>query len=228
MTRKKKEHLCKTCGETDPNKFRTFRKEACRACENKKSLEYQKDNKETLREYNKKYLENYRKDNLENLKEYHKNYYQANKEKNREDRKAYMKTYRRNNADSVREYHKKYSREKKQKDPGFKYMSDLRVRQNRVLKGVISTTEGLGCNTQELKDHLESLFTEGMTHENHGKGPGKWNIDHIDPISLHDKDENGEWCTKSERNKKLMHYTNMQPLWEEDNLKKSNKVLDLY
>ena len=53
-----------------------------------------------------------------------------------------------------------------------------------------------------------------MTFENHGFGEGKWNIDHIIPISL-------------AQNKndiiKLNHYTNLQPLWWKDNLSKGNK-----
>lgn len=115
-------------------------------------------------------------------------------------------------------------KERRDVDPSFKIITSLRVRQGQVIKGRISTTKGLGCSRQELLNHLESQFTEGMSFGNYGKGDGKWNLDHIDPISLHDKDENGEWCTKSERNKKLMHYTNLQPMWEEDNIKKGNKI----
>ena len=45
---------------------------------------------------------------------------------------------------------------------------------------------------------------------------GEWHIDHIIPISLA-KDEN--------EMVKLNHYTNLQPLWEIDNLMKSNKII---
>jgi hypothetical protein len=41
-----------------------------------------------------------------------------------------------------------------------------------------------------------------------------WHLDHIVPIST----------AKSEEDvKQLSHYSNIQPLWAEDNLKKSNK-----
>jgi hypothetical protein len=41
----------------------------------------------------------------------------------------------------------------------------------------------LGYTPDELKTHLESLFTEGMTWGNYGD----WHIDHIKPVSRFDK-----------------------------------------
>ena len=43
-----------------------------------------------------------------------------------------------------------------------------------------------------------------------------WHIDHIVPLS-NAKTEDDFY--------KLCHYTNLQPLWSLDNLKKSNKIL---
>lgn len=69
-----------------------------------------------------------------------------------------------------------------------------------------------GCSPEFLKEHLERQFVEGMTWENRNE----WHIDHIIPLSsAKTEDELYELC----------HYTNLQPLWAEDNLKKSNKVL---
>jgi hypothetical protein len=51
-----------------------------------------------------------------------------------------------------------------------------------------------------------------MTWDNHGE----WHIDHIIPISSGKTEDEVL---------KLCHYTNLQPLWKEDNLKKSDKIL---
>ena len=114
-----------------------------------------------------------------------------------------------------------YKNERYEKDPAYRFVESLRARQRAVILGKTSTTGGLGCTSEELRDHLASLFQEGMTLENHGE----WHIDHILPLASHDKDSEGNWCTKSDYNRKLIHYTNLQPLWAEDNLKKSNKLL---
>jgi len=119
----------------------------------------------------------------------------------------------------------KYYSNRKKKDPAFKFIVDLRTRQGKVLKGKASTTAGLGCNSQELCDYLSGLFQPGMTFDNHGRGEGCWHMDHIIPLSSHEKDSNGDWDSESQYNKQLIHYTNLQPLWEQENLDKSNKII---
>ena len=57
---------------------------------------------------------------------------------------------------------------------------------------------------------VESKFKQGMTWQNHGK----WHIDHIVPLYKFDP-------TKYEDIKKANHYSNLQPLWAEENLKKN-------
>jgi hypothetical protein len=69
----------------------------------------------------------------------------------------------------------------------------------------------LGEEWLVIKEYFESKFTEGMSWENYGK----WRIDHILPIST---------ATCEEDVIRLNHYTNLQPLWEEDNLRKSDKM----
>ena len=72
-----------------------------------------------------------------------------------------------------------------------------------------STAELLGCNKNELASHLETQFTEGMSWDNYGK----WHIDHIKPIVSFD-------LTDPRQQKECFNYTNLQPLWAEDNLRK--------
>jgi hypothetical protein len=79
-----------------------------------------------------------------------------------------------------------------------------------------SAVQDLGCTIPELKFHLESLFQDGMTWENHGKYG--WHIDHIFPLARVD------W-NNEEQIKKVCHYTNLQPLWAKDNLQKGAKII---
>jgi hypothetical protein len=52
-----------------------------------------------------------------------------------------------------------------------------------------------------------------MSLDNHGK----WHLDHIIPLAT---------ATTEEDVIRLNHYTNFQPLWADDNLKKSNKIIE--
>jgi hypothetical protein len=69
----------------------------------------------------------------------------------------------------------------------------------------------VGYSHNELRDHLESLFSDGMTWENYGK---EWGVDHIKPIA---KFEIGESPAV------INALSNLRPLWKIDNLKKKDK-----
>jgi hypothetical protein len=215
----------------------------CKSCEKeyyyenqKKILErtnkYKKDNKEKIKEYRKKYNKNnkekiikYRENNKEKLNEYLKKYYKNNKEKHKE----YRKEYYENNKEKLNEYNKEYrinnkeklneyKTNKKQTNPLFKLRINISglIYQSIKKKGFTKRSQTykiLGCTYEEFKIHLENQFTKGMNWENQGE----WHLDHIYPVSLA-KDE--------EELYKLNHYTNFQPLWAEDNLKKGNKVIE--
>lgn len=73
----------------------------------------------------------------------------------------------------------------------------------------------IGCDLETLKAHIEAQFQPGMSWENQGRGSNKWHIDHIIPLDS---------ANNEQELYKLCHYTNLQPLWEVDNLKKSNKI----
>lgn len=104
-------------------------------------------------------------------------------------------------------------------NPSFRMSVNLRCRIRDALKGKNkskSTMELLGCSFEELKVHLESKFSEGMTWENY-KYDG-WHIDHIIPCASFD-------LSKEEDVKKCFHWTNLQPLWRKDNISKGCKIL---
>jgi len=89
---------------------------------------------------------------------------------------------------------------------------------NNALKGCYKakcTIKLIGCDVKELKSHLEKQFTDGMNWENYGK----WHIDHIIPCASFD-------LTDPQQQKKYFHYSNLQPLWAVDNIRKSDKVVD--
>lgn len=87
---------------------------------------------------------------------------------------------------------------------------------SRAMKGKYKkskrTEEILGCTIPEFFNYIQFLFTEGMTLEKVGS---EIHIDHIIPISL---------AKTEEEVIKLCHYTNLQPMWKLDNIKKSNKL----
>jgi|LakMenEpi03Aug12_release.lakeMendotaPanAssembly.Ray.scaffolds.fasta_scaffold30708_16 hypothetical protein len=103
-------------------------------------------------------------------------------------------------------------------DPSYKLKVNLRRRISFYLKSknIIKTNttfDIIGCSPEFLKEHIEKQFTEGMSWDLLGK---HIHIDHIIPLSSA-KNENELY--------ELCRYTNLQPLWAEDNLKKSNKIL---
>jgi hypothetical protein len=86
-------------------------------------------------------------------------------------------------------------------------------RNDPTLKKAGSAVDCLGCTLAFLQEYLEERFSEEMTWDNYGE----WEIDHIFPLSKLD-------LTNPQDFAKACHYSNLQPLWSEDNLKKSNKV----
>lgn len=104
-----------------------------------------------------------------------------------------------------------------QTDPQYRTLHNLRKRLRKALTAQKTRKsnrfiELLGCNNQELKLYLESKFQPGMTWDNYGQ----WHIDHIIPLSVID-------LSCQQNIKKVAHYTNLQPLWAVDNLRKGNR-----
>jgi len=108
-------------------------------------------------------------------------------------------------------------RNRRKNDNIFRLIGNLRTRVWGVLKKNYKSTNTLkllGCSIKQLKSHLEIQFTCGMSWKNYGK----WHVDHIRPCSSFD-------LSKSSEQLECFHYTNLQPLWAEDNLIKNDKII---
>ncbi|MBR8657434.1 hypothetical protein KDH83_29380 [Achromobacter sp. Marseille-Q0513] len=75
----------------------------------------------------------------------------------------------------------------------------------------------LGCSIAELKEHLERQFADGMTWGNWGRDG--WHIDHVRPLASFDLED-------PEQVKAACHFTNLQPLWSKDNIRKGNTFVE--
>lgn len=90
-------------------------------------------------------------------------------------------------------------------------------RQLKRNKKTGSHINDLGCSVDELKKHIESQFQSGMTWENWGlRG---WHIDHIKPLCSFNLSDRNEFL-------QAVHYTNLQPMWWNENLSKKRKKCD--
>lgn len=211
----------------------------CKECCSVYSKGYREIHREKIRKLKCDYYTSNREKIITKSKHYRYKNYDIVKENDRvrsklsyEKRKDYMKTYNEKNADKVRENKRRYEqknreflREKRKKnisyrektDPVFYLKKIMRKRlydflkTNSITKNK-KTFEAIGCSPEFLKEHLEKQFKDGMTWEN----KGKWHIDHIIPLSS---------ANTEEELYKLCHYSNLQPLWAEENLKKGNKIL---
>jgi len=75
------------------------------------------------------------------------------------------------------------------------------------------TTAYLGCSLDFFKNYIENLFKDGMSWDNYGLHG--WHIDHIRPCASFD-------LTDPAQQGICFHYSNLQPLWAKDNIKKSS------
>lgn len=114
----------------------------------------------------------------------------------------------------------RYSQRYKE-DVFFRIKKTLRNRTNDALNQnqfykTSKLSQYLGCTVEQLKQYLEDRFLPDMSWDNYGFGQDKWNIDHIVPLSS---------AKTPEDLYKLCHFSNLQPLWQPDNLKKSDNYV---
>tara|TARA_R110002153_G_scaffold269051_1_gene434397 strand:+ start:65 stop:895 length:831 start_codon:yes stop_codon:yes gene_type:complete len=200
-------------------------KKKCSKCKEIKSktLFYnstkQKQCKSCIRDYHKK-RRNKKREEKNKLREETKHIREANKKKRQKlyyinNKEKYEKYYKQNknklNKQSTKNHNKRYS-----KDNLYRFKCLLRSRTSNAFTKSrwnknTSNEEMLGCSYETAFKHIERQFIYGMNWKNQGE----WHIDHIIPLAS---------AKTEKRVKELCHYTNLQPLWALDNLRKSDSI----
>jgi hypothetical protein len=142
-------------------------------------------------------------------------------EQNKQNRKEYHKQWRTENVNKWRKTKRDYERNRKERDPLYKLINNFRTAIYQVLKENNVQKNGhyfdiLKYSPENLIEHLESKFKDNMTWDNYGE----WHVDHIKPISLFQITEIGDNEFMS-----CWSLENLQPLWGEENIRKSNKII---
>ena len=228
---------CSKCNEVKSYEFFSKHKRhkdgyqyKCKSC----VKQYQQKNKDKIKEQSKQYYEEnkekikeqtkqYREENKDKVKEQKKQYYEENKEHYKQYREENKEYYKQHN----KEYYKKYREENRQKineyyknrrseNTLFRLSHNLRTRtslafRNKGYSKNTKTQDMLGVEWEVVKMHIERQFKNGMTWSNYGE----WHIDHIIPLAS---------ANTEEELINLCRYTNLQPLWAEENMSKGCKI----
>lgn len=226
---------CTQCGILKPatlefyhahKKSKDGLRSACKKCRAEQNIK----NGEIVKAKKREHYANNKQRICDSVKEYYKKNVEAQKEagrkrhwKNRDHRLEKMRQYRAENLEEINSRKRVSSRE------FFKsrYKNDLGFTLKHRMRSLIRTTlkngrsgkrmaEILGYSSDELKNHLESMFIDGMTWEKFMAG--EIHIDHIVPISsftiVSDECDDFKHCWA---------LSNLRPLWAKDNLSKGAK-----
>lgn len=209
---------CTKCGKEFPltplyfhckNKSKGGFVSRCKVCISRQGVQYRKENIDKSRAYGKEYYKN----NKEKVLACHAKYRQVNSEKIR----IANKKYRKANPEKTRASRRKHQAKKCATLKGnlnHRMSSMVRYSLNGNKRGN-SWERLIGYTVNELKEHLEKQFTDGMAWDNRSE----WQIDHIIPIAAFNftkpchTDFKRCWALK-----------NLQPLWAKDNQSKHAKL----
>jgi hypothetical protein len=195
-----------TKSASTPSGFRPDCKPCCKVRSEKYRKEMSEERKQAYRDQRRKrYTENKEKE-IAQVKQY--------RAINEEKYKDIQKRWYIENKESITQYRAAYSKNRRNTDPVFKLAHNLRVRlRHFALRGFKSkkTQELLGCSFEFLRSHLEQKFENGMSWENYGS----WHIDHIVPLAIAESEEQLQ---------NLFHYSNLQPLWAQENREKGARI----
>ena len=141
--------------------------------------------------------------------------YKRGQQKNRESRLARCQAYYRNNRDRITEQQRAWREKKLVFDLSFRLRISLqKAWKERCKKAGVLYSEPfldlLGCAWPEFARYLQRRFKRGMSWDNFGE----WTIDHTFPICAF------QLKTREER-QMVCHYTNLRPLWFDENRRKN-------
>ena len=212
---------CIKCGEVKP--YSEFHKKSgssdgyrskCKECRKIPSQQYYQKNKDKIKKRTTEYNRNNRGKHRTSCRKYHHAHNEIEKQRHRE---YYLENKTKCIEDARALKFKRYHTDIK-----FKLSHCISESMRRAL---FSNKDGVhwetltGYSAGELKRHLERQFKDGMNWENHGKGRGKWHIDHIIPMSVFNFTN-----IRHADFKRCWALSNLQPMWAEDNSKKGNKL----
>lgn len=115
-------------------------------------------------------------------------------------------------------YFRAYWRAYKKRHPWRRMVTAMFTRTNGIMRGhVLHSRKSilLGCTPMELRDHVEAQFEPWMNWSNYGKAKGCWSLDHKIPLAAWD-------LSKPEDQAAALHYSNLQPLAHDQNIRKSS------
>ena len=205
--------ICSKCGELQGDKEFVYNKLHCRKCRN-----------EYLRLYRRTYKLSRHAQKLKSARD--KRHYCKYKEQIKN--KSFIYYYKNAAKIALKAaiYNKKPTTKSKRRilanfhrgNPKFTIRSRLQTRISKLLRGFSKSTntgELIGCSYDALKIFLENKFESGMFWENYGR----WQIDHVIPCELFDFSisQHQKWC---------FNYTNLQPMWGKDNIRKGDLLPD--
>jgi|SRR5579885_2284984 len=133
--------------------------------------------------------------------------------------KKWKKHYKANGM--YKEWKREYQRRKRKNDPVWRVKQAMcnRLRKALKSKGIkkqVSVSKSFGCTNAELKVWIESQFKPGMTWDNYGNGPGKWQVDHNVPLAFFD-------LTTEKGQREANHWSNLRPMWYEEHQNKTTQ-----
>jgi hypothetical protein len=203
-----KKKICRTCKQEKSLDNYKPRYKSCNSCVFNNSIEEKKCQKCELIKPSTEFPK--RKGSHDGLRNLCKDCYS-------EYRVPINRTYRQENKKILRKKDLIYRKERAERDDLYKATLIARtVIRKAITRGGYkknSRTESiLGCDYLTFKQHIESMFVDGMSWQNRNE----WHIDHIIPISS---------AMDETHLLRLNHFTNLQPLWIQENLIKSNTIV---